>query len=156
MKKKEDNDNKKKIYLVVDKYGEIQWVTEDESQAYQACGYRNGRFLRAQEDIPSAVHTMQYSVKTYPIEEFKRRKKLFWFIIAYFDKYPTKTGFPYSICEVKKHMIIDYEIDDLVDMTENYTDHLYFTAPLKITKNELWQMAHNKLEKYLKENNKGQ
>ena len=78
MKKKEDNDNKKKIYLVVDKYGEIQWVTEDESEAYQYCGFRNGVLLRSQKDIPSAVNTMKYSVKSYPVEQFRRKKKLFW------------------------------------------------------------------------------
>ena len=99
---------------------------------------------------------MKYSVKSYTVEEFKRKKKLFWFVIAYFDKYPTKTGFPFSLCAVDKYMIVDYEIDDIVNITDNYTDHLYFTAPLKIKKNDLWNMAHDKLETYLKENNKGQ
>lgn len=156
MKKKKEDDDKKKIHIVVDKYDEIQWITEDQSQAYQVCGYRNGRFLRAQKDIPSAVNTMRYTVKSYPVEQFRRKKKLFWLIVAYFDKYPQKTGFPYSICDVQRHMIIDYEIDDLVDMTDNYTDHVYFTAPLKITDKELWKMTHDKLQKYLDENNKGQ
>ena len=46
-------------------------------------------------------------------------------------------------------MIIDYEVEDELNMRGiNTTHHIYFSAPYRSTKDELYTMAIDKLHKY--------
>lgn len=136
----------------MDNSRDIYWVTEDEMQAHQACAYKNSRYLQGQKDIPSAVSNLYFKVKKCDVVEFKRHKSLFWLVIVYFDKHPSRDGFPYTICNVERRMVVDYEMEDILNLTENYTDHMYFTAPFKTKNNDLWKMAGAKLRKLVEEN----
>ena len=146
--KKED----KRVFIVKDKFDETKGIFESESEANQLAAYLNSKFLKAQKDFKNNVHTQKYSVKSYPVGEFRRRKKLFWLITLYFDYHPTGVynnlldGCPYIVANIEKTMVIDYEIDDVINMEAGeITNHIYFTTPFKTTTNDLKSIAYEKL-----------
>ena len=139
-------DDKKKVFVVKNKYDEDQGVFATENEAKQLAAYLNSKFLKAQTDISSAIHTQKYYVKSYSIREFYRHKKLFYLIVVYFDRYPTNLldDCPYAVANIEKTMLIDYEIEDEVHMGDG-THHIYFTTYIRTTDKELKTIAYHKL-----------
>lgn len=143
--KKEDS---KKVYVVKDRYEEIQGIYETEYQATQLAAFLNSKYLKAQPTIVGALHRQSYTVHTYPIREFYRRKKLFYLVTAYFEKASSPNLLnhcPYALARVERTLIIDYEIDDQVNMRVEGVHHIYFTESIKKTEKELWSIAYNKM-----------
>ena len=141
-------DNKKKVFVVKNNYDEIESIYDTESEAKQLCAYLNGKYLKAQKDIPSAVHTINYKVKSYPIREFYRHKKLYWLIVVYFEKYPTNllNDCPYAVANIEKNRIVDFEMEDEFRLRESGVHHIFFTTSIKTTEQELKSMAYHKLQ----------
>lgn len=137
----------KKIFIVKNKYDEIQGTFATENEAKQLAAYLNSKFLKAQSDIKSAIHTQKYSVKSYTVREFYRHKKLFWLITLYFERFPTNllNDCPYAVANVEKTMMIDYEIEDTLNMRDDGVHHIYFTTSIKNSDNELRSIAYHKL-----------
>ena len=142
----EDN---KKVFVVKNNYDEIQAIYPTESEAKQLSAYLNGKYLRNQDSIHKAVHRLKYYVKGYTIKEFYRHKKLFWLVVIYFDNHPSPTGCPYSLCNVEKYMLLDYEVEEEIVFNEEM-NHIYFTAPLNSTENELRHIACEKIHEIWK------
>ena len=148
----------KRIFMVKDKFDEIRGIYETESEANQLAAYLNSKYLKAQTDIKEKVHSQKYSVKSYKVSEFRRRKKLFWLITLYFDYHPTGMynnlldGCPYVVANIEKTMLVDYEIEDTINMNiGEITNHIYFTVPMRTTTNDLKSIAFNKLREKWKE-----
>lgn len=137
-------DNEKRVFIVKDNYEEIRGIFDTESEANQLAAYLNGKYLKAQADIPSTFRRVRYSVRSYSIGEFRRRKKLFWFVVVFFDNFKSRSGCPHSLCKVDKTEIVDYEIDTIITYDEEM-NHMYFTVPIKTTTKELDHIVYEKL-----------
>lgn len=141
---KKDKDEKKEIFAVKNEFNEIESVFETYEEACQLAGYLNGKYLRAQDDIPSKFRNKKFVVMTFPVKKFYRRKKLFWLVVVYFDNFKSRSGCPHSLCKVDKTEIVDYEIDTIIRYDETM-NHMYFTVPIKTTTKELDHIVYEKL-----------
>ena len=138
------DDKQQIIFVVKNNYDEIHGVFNTESEANQLAGYLNSKYIEG-KDISTVLHRIKYSVHKYSVKEFRRRKRLFWLVIIYFDKFDALNGNQYRVCNIEKNMIIDHEIDDQIYFREDGTHHLYLTVPLHIKDKELSKIAFEKI-----------
>jgi hypothetical protein len=141
-----ENNKSSMIFCVKNNYDEIQGVFKTELEAQQLVAYLNSKYLKAQPNISESIHRVKYSVHKYTVGEFHRRKKLYWLITVYFGIVSyTRLDCPYAVSNIEKTMILDYEVDETLNLRENGVHHIYFTVPFRTTKNELEAIARDKV-----------